>query len=66
MNLKKGYSLEIVKANVETLKEFVDETTAMAVAASYGRGVFKQEHPDSSSLPAHLVSGAVRKALEVE
>ncbi len=64
MNLKSGYSPNIVKENVKQLSEIVDLTTALSVASSYARACFKLDRPDSTAFPEHLRPGNVRAAME--
>ncbi len=66
MNLVTGYSLKAVKENIKKLEELVDRSTAMAVALSYARSQFKNDRPDSTAFPEHLIPGKARAALEAD
>lgn len=61
MNLTRGYSQDILLENVKELeKAGADESTALAVAIAYARGIYKQEH-DGHSFPAYLTPGKTVK-----
>ncbi len=64
MFIKPGYSLKVIKENVDTLQEIVHVSTAMSVAISHARAHFKREKPDSTAFPEHLMPGKTKAALE--
>jgi hypothetical protein len=66
MKLKTGYALKAIKENIATLEELVDRSTALSVASSYARSQFKNERPDSTAFPEHLMPGKLKAALEAE
>ncbi len=63
--MKRGYSQKITYENVEELiSTGVDEQTALTVAISHGRGLFKNDNPESVDFPRHLALGNVKRAYQ--
>lgn len=60
--MKRGYTQAIIHENVRELMETgVDEDTALTIAVSYARGLFKNDNPQSVDFPVYLAVNNVRK-----
>ncbi len=63
--MKRGYSQQITYENVtELISTGVDEESALAVATSHARGIFKHDNPESVNFPKHLMPGKVKYAYQ--
>jgi len=62
---KRGYSLEIIKYNVDKqMADGVAEVVALMRATAHARSCFKMDQPDNVKFPVHLIPGQVTKAYE--
>jgi len=52
----RGYTQKAIKENVDIIMgEGIDEDTALAISISYARGLYKQDKPQTTIFPKHLL-----------